>query len=666
MIGLLHNFRRRKLVQWLAAYVAAAWALLQLLGLVVDSYDWPHMVMHVGFAVAILGLVIACVLAWYHGERGAQKISGPELLIIALLLAIGGGLLWRSQGRPPAAAPPAVVATQPTRAVVAVPAIPDKSIAVLPFENLSGRAEDAYLADGLQEEILNALARVRDIKVISRTSVAEFRGKEINVREIGQRLGVRTVLEGSVRLQGNKLRLTIQLIDARDDHHLLATNYDRELTNVLDLQTAVARLVADALSATLTAYERGELDRVATNSGDAYDKYLRALAIYNNLDPSEVKDMNAPQQLLEQSLAIDPEFADAWALLSQVDTWTFYNTGSEPATGLAAKHAYERALELDPDLPEAILARGAYSIYVTRDLPQAISDLDAVVKRRPNSADAQQMLGLALRRQGRMDEALGHLVRAWDLDPLNHKRDGGPIITLLGLRRYPEAIEQTRLDLVRFPGNPDNYFARARLEGRLQHSLEPLRAALRDHGRLLDDDTYRATEAEIAQDEGRYIEAIALWAKVPVYDPLARGRRMGLLYLAAGDPGRARIEWQKAERFESGKKASGRGLDDMRELALVQSLLGEHEKALATIERSHAMVPEASDALNGPAMSFARAIILVRAGRRDEGIAEATRLLKVPFGAPFNDFFGPEECWDQFPEAKQAPFDELINHPPRL
>src|SRR5262249_42493600 len=151
------------------------------------------------------------------------------------------------------------------------------SIAVLPFENLSGHSDDNYLADGLQEEILNALARVRALNVISRTSVMQFRNAAHNVAEIAQRLNVGSILEGSIRRDQNTLRLTIQLIDARDDRHVLATNYDRDLSRILDLQSTVARQVADALTATLTKYEHGELDRVGTNNGDAYDHYLRAL-----------------------------------------------------------------------------------------------------------------------------------------------------------------------------------------------------------------------------------------------------------------------------------------------------------------------------------------------------------------------------------------------------
>ena len=191
----------------------------------------------------------------------------------------------------------------------------------------------------------------------------EYRGKTHNVREISQRLGVRLILEGSIRRDGNTLRLTVQLIDARDDHHLLAANYDRDLAHVLNLQSAVARQVAEALAATLSAYERGELDRVGTNSGDAYNRYLRAVALYRQPVPDDETGLVEPKQLLEEALRFDPDYADALALLSQANTWRhFYSP--RLADGVAARQAFERALTIDPQLPEARLARGLYAMYV--------------------------------------------------------------------------------------------------------------------------------------------------------------------------------------------------------------------------------------------------------------------------------------------------------------
>ncbi len=358
-----------------------------------------------------------------------------------------------------------------------------KAIAVLPFQNLTGRPEDAYLAAGLQEEILNALARMRDLKVISRTSASEFHGDTLNVREISDRLGVGSILEGSIRRDANSIRLTVQLVDARNDRHLFAENYDRDLGHILDLQSAVARKVADALAATLTGYEKGALDRVATNNGDAYNLYLQAVALWRQATPTDEIGVQAPTPLLEQALRFDPDYVDALALLSQAHTWNYFDF-RHPEDGVAARQAYERALQLDPELPEARLARGIYQMYVAEDSKGALADLSAVVKVRPNSAEAQSVLGFVLRRLGRFDESLQHAQRASDLDPLNPAYPV-PMVTLLGLRRYPEAIAATWIEQRRFPDDPDVVLARARLTGLMQNSIEPLRQAFREHGYAL-------------------------------------------------------------------------------------------------------------------------------------------------------------------------------------
>jgi len=586
-------------------------------------------------------------------RRRGWLLTGTTLaaVVIAGALAITA---WN--GRHPSSAPETKIAAADT------PALDPKSVAVLPFENLSGRAEDAYLADGLQEEILNALARLRDLKVISRTSVMEYRGKAPNVREIGQRLGVGTILEGSIRRDGNTLRLTVQLIDARDDRHLLAANYDRDLAHVLDLQSTVARQVAEALTATLTLRERGELDRVATNSGDAYNRYLRAAALFRRPAPNDDEGLAEPRRLLNEALRFDPDYADALALLSRANTWAFFY-GRRPEDAAGARQAFEQALAIDPKLPEAQLARGLYAMYVAADLDRALAELGAVVQLRPNSAEAHSVLGAALRRKGRMAEAFEHQVRASDLDPLN-RAYGGTLTTLLGLRRYPEAIEQTRLLSRRFPNDPDGFFVRARIESYLQGSAEPMRTALRDHGNVLDPLFHKAIEAEIARVEGRYQDAARLWAAVPPQDPLARGERIGFLYLAAGDASHAEQAFRGAETFALGMLKSEPERVDQVQLGLVQSMLGKHAAALATIEDARTKAPEARDAINGPYVSFIRSVILVRAGRSAEGYAEVARLLRVPFGAPVDFYEDPHPV--RLLLKGDPHYDELINHPPRL
>lgn len=598
--------------------------------------------------------------------RGEPAAAGPirrwkwriAALGVATLVALIIAMPAMHGGREsPKAGAPAAAASS------GAPKLSLKSIAVLPFQNLTGRAEDTYLAAGLQEEILNALARIRALEVISRTSTSVFHGDTPNVREISRRLNVGSVLEGSIRRDGNAVRLTIQLIDARNDHHLLAANYDRDLGHILGLQSAVARTVADALSATLTHYEHGSLDRVATNNGDAYNLYLRAVALWRQPTPTDQQGEQASTPLLEQALRLDPDYTDALALLSQAYTWSYFRQ-HHPADGARAQQAYERALQIDPDLPEAQLARGLYQMYVAGDLDRALTDLTAVLKVRPNSAEANNIIGLVLRRRGQFDQALEYLERASDLDPLNPAYLG-PLVTLLGLRRYPEAIEQTKLLQVRFPDSAA-YLTRARIVGFVQHSIDPLRQALREHDNgSLSPGARASIEAEIARAEGRYLDAVKLWAAVPGEDPVDRDLTIGMLYWAAGRKAEGEAQFHKVEREAQLRlQREPTVLDVLPQLAVAQSMLGQHATALATIDAARTRDPESRDVLNGPGLSFTRSVLLVRAGRAAEGYAEATRLLHVPFGAPIDVFGDPDPV---LLLVKDDPhYDELINRPPRL
>jgi len=568
----------------------------------------------------------------------------------------------------PTQEPKAVTAAAPTRDL--------KIIAVLPFDNLSGRSEDAYLADGLQAEVLNTLARLRELSVISRTSTLEYKGKAHNVRDIGYRLGAGAILEGSIRRYGSKLRLSVQLVDTNNDRPLLAVNYDRDLGHLLDLQSTVARQVADSLVATLSRSQRDNLERVGTNNGDAYDLYLKAMA---HLDhplelTDESYDVREPKRLLEAAVKLDPGYADAYAYLSVLNTVSFSFYDRRPENAVAARHAYERAFEIEPSLPEARLARGVYATYVAKDPAQALDDLQVVVGSRPNSALAHAMLGWTLRRLGRMDEGLAHLLRAYDLDPLNKFYALQPWLTLVGLRRWPEANELSEIGLRRFPDGGWYYLYRPWIEYLARNDVEPMRVALREHGGQLNAQARAILEFEIAVAEGRFLDAIRLqniaWPpdRSDARDAYAHRVRpsvgilsIGILYYAAGDERRARQSFLAAERFalESHEPGSDEGL------AVAQSMLGKHAEALATIDKMRAeLFPESGDATNGPETSFVRSIILVRGGHRDEAYAEVNRLLRVPFGAPRWQFwFIP--CVVLL--VKDDPhFEELLYRPPRL
>ena len=237
MTDLWQRRKERKLVQWAVAYIAAVFALLQGVDIIAQRFGRPDSIERALIIASCIGFFIALLLAWYHGERGAQKVSGTELLLLALLLVIGGGLMWGFSGVPK---PLAVAPSQPATAVAKSVAtlapstgdIPAKSIAVLPFENLSADKANGYFATGMQDEILTRLAGIHDLKVISRTSTEQYASRPPNLKIVAEQLGVATVLEGTVQRAGGKVRINLQLIDAHDDSHLWAQNYDRDIAEV--------------------------------------------------------------------------------------------------------------------------------------------------------------------------------------------------------------------------------------------------------------------------------------------------------------------------------------------------------------------------------------------------------------------------------------------------
>src|SRR5689334_22565979 len=266
------RLKQRKLVQWAIAYVAAAFALLQGIDIIAQQFGWPEGVRRGITLALVVGFFVTLIIAWYHGERGAQRVSGTELLIIGLVLAVGGGFLWRFA----ATSHPSDNKTLASRAATA---IPDKSIAVLPFENLSEEKANAFFALGIQDEILTRLAKIADLKVISRTSTAQYQSKPESLTLIAQQLGVANILEGSVQTAGDAVHINVQLIKAATDAHLWAESYDRELKNIFGVEGEVAGAIAEALKATLTGAEKKAIAEKPTENMAAYDAYLRGRSI---------------------------------------------------------------------------------------------------------------------------------------------------------------------------------------------------------------------------------------------------------------------------------------------------------------------------------------------------------------------------------------------------
>src|SRR5262249_26789233 len=271
----LQRLKQRKLVQWAIAYVAAAFALLQGIDIVAQQFGWPEGVRRGITLALVVGFFVTLVIAWYHGERGTQRVTGTELIIISLILAVGGGFLWRFSATSHAPDNKAAVVPNKTRATEPAVAIPEKSIAVLPFDNLSDDKSAAYFADGVQDEILTKLAAIADLKVISRTSTAKYKSKPEDLKTVSQQLGVAAVLEGTVQKDAGKVRVNVQLIDARADSHLWAKTYDRDIKDVFAVETEVAQEIADSLQAKLSPAEANTVAAAPTKDMAAHDLFLK-------------------------------------------------------------------------------------------------------------------------------------------------------------------------------------------------------------------------------------------------------------------------------------------------------------------------------------------------------------------------------------------------------
>jgi TolB-like protein len=449
--SLWNRLRRRKVVQWGIVYAAGAWGLLQGLEYVTDTFDWPRQIQQLTTLALVLGLPVVLVTAWYHGDQGRQRVSAAELTIIALLFLLGGGIFWRydkaSDAPSPATAPGATVQTAEQAADAKIEAA---SIAVLPFADLSQAGDQGYFSDGMAEEILNALAKVKGLQVASRTSSFAFKDQEdLGIPAIARQLGVRHVLEGSVRRAGGTIRITAQLIDADVDRHLWSETFDRPLTaeNVFAIQDEIAKAIVAALVEALPAAKVGAVGRTATTTDlGAYDNYLQARALVRSR-----RQLLLADELLEASLQQDAKFAPAWELRAGLQPLLGEYTDTpltvEELDRRGTEYA-DRALSLDPDSALALAvkanlrSRAAQTLRGRHDLAEVIADLEHSLELDPNSVNTLNWLGLTWLLVGQPVKALEAFRRCVQADPLASACSENEYDTLYSLGRYDEAWQR--------------------------------------------------------------------------------------------------------------------------------------------------------------------------------------------------------------------------------
>jgi TolB-like protein/Tfp pilus assembly protein PilF len=421
------GLKQRKLVQWALAYVAAAFAFVQGLDVVAQRFGWPERIEQVVILALAIGFFVALVLAWYHGERGVQRVGGAELLIIALLLAIGGGALWmyaRAPAKPAVVATPGPLVSKAAAAGMPVPSLPsapDKSVAVLPFANDSGKADEQFFSDGLSEDLITALSQFAGLKVISRNSAFQFRDSSDSSKVIGQKLGVAHLLEGSVQRGGDEVRITATLVNASDGSILWSQRYDKPYKDLFALQDAITQSVATALKAKLLTAPGAAVqnDRPPSGNLDAYTAYQHGVA-YFALDTES--SLRKAIDAFGKAVDLDPNYAAAYAQLSRM--WNglaaqYLGGKAAQQANAKARDAADTALKLDPGSSLAHQARASLLATAGMDWRSAEVEARRALELAPNDAEAKFHLGIILASLGQARRAVELTRQALDSNPRN-------------------------------------------------------------------------------------------------------------------------------------------------------------------------------------------------------------------------------------------------------
>jgi len=549
-------------------------------------------------------------------------------------------------------------------------AVPEKSIAVLPFSNLSKEPENAFFADGVQDEVLSDLAKVADLKVISRTSVMLYKaGNPRNLREIGQQLGVAHVLEGNVQRAGGKVRVNAQLVDTRTDKHLWAQTYDRDLADVFAIQSEIAQSIASELQAKISASEKAAIEERPTKDLAAYDLYVRAIALIDApgyMAPDEFRAVD----LLNQAVARDPGFLLAYCRLAEAhDGIYFFEADRTPKRLALAKAAIDTAFRLKPDSAEAHVALARHLYWGYLDYDHARDELAIAARTLPNNARVFELSGFIDRRQGRWPDAIRNFVRASELNP----RGNGPpnVVDTYGVTR---AYKQARAFLDRFPVfDPDDennhQMLRAHIDLDERADTRPCHAViekvLRDHPEsILGLASFRFVLAFYDRDSIAADRALAQISHetFPIREAnfITKACARGLMARAKGDEVAARAAFSAA-RPEQEKAVNARPPDQGARfpcgLGLIDAGLGRKEEALREARQAIELTPVAKDAVDGAGALYCFAVICAWTGERDLAIEQLKTLVAIPCGASYGDL-RLDPSWD--PLRSDPRFEKIV------
>ncbi len=520
---------------------------------------------------------------------------------------------------------------------------PEKSIAVLPFENRSEDKANAYFADGIQDEILTRLSKIADLKVISRTSTQHYKSAPENLPEIARQLGVAHILEGRVQKSGDAVRVNVQLIKAANDSHLWADSFDRKLTDIFSVESEVAKAIADQLQVHLSGREEEVIAAKPTDNPEAYDAYLRGLA-YTLKAGNAPANLLGAQKYLREAVRLDPKFALAWALLSNVDSIGYLSQSLQPTVALRdeARQAAETALALQPNLGEALVAKGYYRYACLKDYDTAVRYFEQARQFLPNSSRIPEALAYVTRRQGQWGRSEVYFNEAERLDPRNVRLLTEHATSYSDLRRFPEALRKFDQVLNIMPDDVDTLAYKAAIlqaEGDLPRAaalLAPLRPNA-DHTSALETQVYQAIlERRPAQIISRLKEILAKPDPALGYINGELRFWLGWAQEVAGDHAAAQESWRQARsELEFFLKEQPDNYFLIGDLALTSMGLGDKDAALPLAERALAMVPIEKDAVFGPIPIEILARVAAQMGELDRAIAALQKLLSIPYSGPW-------------------------------
>jgi len=571
-----------------------------------------------------------------------QKHRGPLGFVAIVALAVIVGLVAFQFAR---TRKPTTESPKQTGPSAPVPATQDKSVAVLPFENLSSDKENAFFAQGIQDEIITTLSRISGLRVISRTSTARYSSAPENLPEIAKQLRVTNVLEGSVQKAGDRVHINVQLIRAEDDAHLWAQSYDRQLTDIFGVEGEVAKMIADSLQATLSPQEKARVETTPTTNADAYVLYLRGRE-YQTRPDNLLQDFRSAINLFDQAVKLDPKFALARARLSATASvvYHFY----EPIEAWKQK-AHTEALEslrLEPNLGEGHLALGLYHYYVEGNYDAALRELARATEALPNDGDVSLYTAAVERRAGHFTQALAAYRHAEEIDPRNSITLYDASQTYFGLRDWRTATERMDRVLALFPDSFNVRIQRAYVEFFWKGSTAPIKAALESLPPNLDPDgvvTFarwdvslmdRNTDAAEKALSNSPLDTITSQTGVP----LPKSYLAGCVFLVRGDAQKTQAEFEAArpaiEKLVAESPQSG---TRRAQLGVLYALMGRKEDALREGKRAMELVPIAHDVIEGAVVEAFYAMICARVGMVDEAINRVERLLTTPFAVDYDD-----------------------------